>query len=406
MLKFLGGNSIPLTLRRPILVDSNGLPRFWVTIWSLYASADLASLTVASQLSHVEALYQFADQLEGAGSLDDAIANVDLEKLGGILEAFFVSIQNRPAIPESAELKWRTALKFIRETVLRLSKSNLPLDRIHEIEVRLNRLNLLYQQLRVGRRRTQEILRSLPASVVEALYQMLDPSSSTNPFRNHAAKWRAFVIFIVLLHQGLRRGELLSLPADAVKSAFDQKAGKERYWLSVVENPYEEDDSRYSKPGIKTVNSIRQVPVSELIANIVDEYAGSHRGRPEHSYLVSSQHGKPMSTEAVTKLFGKISSCLPESAMKELQQRTGKTSVTPHDLRHTCAVVRLNQLLDKGDSMDEALQKMRSFFGWSRSSNMPQKYARAVFEDRLAGVWNNIFDDRVAIIRALPGEKI
>jgi hypothetical protein len=64
--------------------------------------------------------------------------------------------------------------------------------------------------------------------------------------------------------------------------------------------------------------------------------------------------------------------------------------------------VRLNQLLTQGDSMDEALQKLRSFFGWSRTSDMPAYYARAVFEDRLSAVWNNVFDDRVAVLRALP----
>ncbi len=52
--------------------------------------------------------------------------------------------------------------------------------------------------------------------------------------------------------------------------------------------------------------------------------------------------------------------------------------------------------------MDEALQKLRTFFGWSKTSAMPSRYARAVFEDRLAGVWNNAFDDRVALLRALP----
>ena len=52
--------------------------------------------------------------------------------------------------------------------------------------------------------------------------------------------------------------------------------------------------------------------------------------------------------------------------------------------------------------MDEALQKLRTFFGWSRTSNMPLKYARAVFEDRLAGVWSNAFDDPMAILNAMP----
>ena len=86
----------------------------------------------------------------------------------------------------------------------------------------------------VKRRRTQEIIRSLPAAVIEALYEMLDPALPTNPFRNEAAKWRVFILFVVLLHQGLRRGELLLLPADAVKEEYDNKFGRRRYWLNVV----------------------------------------------------------------------------------------------------------------------------------------------------------------------------
>jgi integrase len=101
-------------------------------------------------------------------------------------------------------------------------------------------------------------------------------------------------------------------------------------------------------------------------------------------------------------MFAKISACLSEPIRQELKDRCGKQSVTPHDLRHTCAVVRLNQLLLQGDSMDEALQKLRVFFGWSRDSQMPVRYARAVFEDRLSSVWNDTFDDRIEVLRAIP----
>lgn len=405
MLKNYSGSLIPHTLSGPVLIDSMGLPRFWITVWSLYKSSDLANSSKIKQFRHLEAFYEFSDQLKGSGSLDEAIASINIEMLGEILEAYFIGIQNRSIVNKSSQLKWQTAFQFVRDIVLRLSKSDLPLKKIHLIEAKLNKLSMLYQQLRISKQRNSEIIRSLPSTVIEALYQLLDPDSTSNPFKTFAAKWRVFVIFVLLLHQGLRRGELLLLPADAVKNGFDSKLGKTRYWLSIIENPYESDDPRYSKPCIKTSSSIRQIPLSELTANIIQEYAENYRGKPYHSFLVNSQHKKPLSTEAITVLFKKITEALPEAALIELEQRTGKKSITPHDLRHTCAVARLNQLLSKGDPMDEALQKMRTFFGWSRSSNMPQKYARAVFEDRLAGVWNNIFDDRVAILRAIPGNK-
>ncbi|MBN3794124.1 helix-turn-helix domain-containing protein [Burkholderia sp. Ac-20392] len=76
----------------------------------------------------------------------------------------------------------------------------------------------------------------------------------------------------------------------------------------------------------------------------------------------------------VSKIFAQISLRLPLSVLKELKDRTGKRSITPHDLRHTCAVMRLHQLLEQGDAMDEALQKLRTFFGWSKTSSMPSRY--------------------------------
>ncbi|UCV16975.1 site-specific integrase [Quatrionicoccus australiensis] len=155
----------------------------------------------------------------------------------------------------------------------------------------------------------------------------------------------------------------------------------------------------------KTHASIRQVPVSELTANIIQSYTENFRGKASHPFLLNSAKGTPLSMEGISVLFNRLSAALPKNVIKQLEDRTGKTSISAHDLRHTCAVVRLNQLLDSGTEMDVALQKLRTFFGWTRNSDMPRKYARAVFEDRLAGIWSNLLDDRVAILRAIPKGK-
>jgi len=52
----------------------------------------------------------------------------------------------------------------------------------------------------------------------------------------------------------------------------------------------------------------------------------------------------------------------------------------------------------------QAMQSMRSFFGWSRDSTMPLLYAKAAFDERLATVWNDEMDNRVAILRELPDD--
>lgn len=232
---------------------------------------------------------------------------------------------------------------------------------------------------------------------------MLDPESSMNPFRGIVSRWRVYTIFMLLLHQGLRRGELLNFPVDVIKSGFDRNRQQTRYWLAVRYNEYEDDDPRFSKPSIKNASSIRQIPVSKPTALLIQEYATNFRGKPDHSFLINSQKQTPLSTEGITKIFQKMTISLPKHLRKILIDHTGDDSISPHDLRHTCAVVRLNQLLSSGIEMTDALEQMRVFFGWSRDSEMPLRYARAVFEDRLTSVWNSKFDERVEVLRSLPG---
>jgi integrase len=330
---------------------------------------------------------------------------LDFDRLLQALQGFFVHLRNSP-LNETSGKRWHDALGFVRDIVEHQSRSGSVFERnFGEVTRQLVYLESLYNQLQVPRKTHQTRIRSLPATVVEALFTILTPGSSDNPFNNEKSQWRAFVGFNILLYQGLRRGELLLLPTDAVKTAFDRKLGSNRSWLNVTENPYETVDPRKNRPSIKNQQSYRQIPVNDRTRLLIQTYVENYRGKPRHSFLINSQFDRPLSHEALTKLFQKISNHLPGKVLKELEERTGKTSVTPHDLRHTCAVIFLNQLLKLGNSMGEALAKMRIFFGWAPGSDMPVRYARAVFEDRLAGVWSQIFADQVDILRTLPGDS-
>lgn len=404
MLKLLAGGWLPRNLLGPLLVDRSGLPRYWAAVWSAMSTAQLADSTHIKKLRAIEALYLHADNLYGISSLDAALGSFDEEAIANIVESWFVTIRNQSDGVPGDEMRWQTGLTFVTTILTWLAQSHIEDDQNRPIALRLHRLSTLYSQLHVRKVTTVESIRSLPATTVKALYEMLDPESASNPFARTRTRWRVFIAFVLMLHQGLRRGEALLLPVDAVKSAHDATKNRIRHWLNVRENEYADvcDDPRYSRPGIKTSHAVRQIPVSGLTADLVQTYAENYRGRPQHSFLLNSQAGSPLSTESLTKEFALISRSLPRSVVKDLKERTGKESVTPHDLRHTCAVMRLHQLLQKGGAMDEALQQLRAFFGWSRTSSMPSKYARAVFEDRLANVWSDAFDEHVALLRSLP----
>lgn len=390
------------TISGPVLVDPLGVPRYWAAVWSSFLPADLAPSTVAKKLSHLEAFYRHAEESQGLEVLDDALAKIDVDAICSVLESYFLTLRTRPVTPATEE-RWQAALQFVTETVQRLTRGSLMLEHQVAWSGRLMKIELLNAHLHVGRRRRPERIRSLPSEIVEALYQMLDPESSMNPFRGIVSRWRVYTIFMLLLHQGLRRGELLNFPVDVIKSGFDRNRQQTRYWLAVRYNEYEDDDPRFSKPSIKNASSIRQIPVSKPTALLIQEYATNFRGKPDHSFLINSQKQTPLSTEGITKIFQKMTISLPKHLRKILIDHTGDDSISPHDLRHTCAVVRLNQLLSSGIEMTDALEQMRVFFGWSRDSEMPLRYARAVFEDRLTSVWNSKFDERVEVLRSLPG---
>ena len=400
--QFSAATELHQVFRSPVLLDHVGLPRYWATAWASLNSRDLAPSTESKKLRYIEALYVFADELNSPGFLDDCLSNCNLGEIGNLLEAYFISLRNREKLTEAAEKQWQTGLGFVRYVVTRISKSSSASDKFAKLESKLLHLDGLYGQLRIQKTRRADTLRSLPADVVGCLYEMLDPESATNPFTRLKTKWTVFVAFVLMLHQGLRRGELLLLPVDAVKSGFDQKKQRERYWLNVRSLEGQTTDPRYNKPSIKTANSIRQVPVSELTANLVQTYTENFRGKADHPFLLNTQWNSPLSHESLTAYFKRLSDSLPKAVLKVLKDRNGKDSVDPHDLRHTCAVVRLNQLLTDGVPMDEALQRTRSFFGWSRESDMPRRYARAVFEDRMADVWAKLQDDRIELLKAIP----
>jgi hypothetical protein len=106
----------------------------------------------------------------------------------------------------------------------------------------------------------------------------------------------------------------------------------------------------------------------------------------------------------MNNVFSVATDALSTQAMKALQIR-GKASVTPHDLRHTCAVRRLGGFLDRGDSRAIAEEKLRVFFGWGPESLMPLLYANAYYETDADTVWQDKYDSYVGAIRQLEGVR-
>jgi integrase len=288
---------VPPSLHGPVLLDGSGRLRYWAAVDSFLTLGDLS--TVAARLAGIERLYAYAEGLWVRDSLDAIIARQDLGRVHDLLHGFFARLRNgglRNGHP--SERAWLSARRFAVTVCSRLAQSSGP-RRLRQVRDALDGLAQLDHHLAVGRRKRTQRPRALPAAVIEDLYELAAPASSRNPFRTDALRWRNYVIVLLLLHQGLRRGELLQLPVDAVKDDFDKRLGRRRIWLNVSQNPYERTDPRRAVPYLKNDLATRQIPISAPLADAIEAYVVNFRGKQSRSYLFSSQERKPLSVRAL-----------------------------------------------------------------------------------------------------------
>lgn len=267
-----------------------------------------------------------------------------------------------------------------------------------ELSRQLRTLQRSFSQLRNAptARPASQTARSLPADVLEDMFELVDPTSRRNPFRTTAARWRNYTMVLILFQLGLRRGELLLLTPDSIHSEFDFRLGRQVYWLSISQPDCE--DTRASPPRLKNSWAARDLPLSHTLISAIDIYTSQYRGDPPHGFLFTSAQQLPLSEQSVEEVFQVIKRKLGQSARKSLAARAGD-QLSPHSLRHTASVVRYQRFSSSGMDHEEMGRRIRPFMGWAPGSEMPFHYARKFFEPRYAKLWDETFDDALAALR-------
>ena len=194
---------IPAALDKPILIDANGLPRYWSVVWSSLFAHSLELSSQTSKLRYIEALYLFGDKLKRIGYLDDILSELNISALGALLEAFFIQLRNQNKITGATEIKWQTCFAFVKLITNLLSKNQIDINKLSAIESKLFHLGQLYGQLRIQKSKRPDNLRSLPAEVVSYLYEILEPSpeSTSNPFKRNLTRWNVFLSYMGSTHE-------------------------------------------------------------------------------------------------------------------------------------------------------------------------------------------------------------
>lgn len=377
---------------------------------------DLTEMTALAEgsrrrsLAGIDAFYGHVESIYGDDVLDRLFVELDVDALSNALEAFLIREQNDAAVGQRAiSSRWTAASRFVLSTLRNIASARGTLEEIDAFRRPLQILDQRVRQMAFAPASREQTLRALPSGVLQDLYAIFDPESGRNPFRSEPERFRNYTLFHVLLHCGLRAGEALLLPVNCVRSQHDPNLLRDRHWMSVrsLFDDRSEADPRAPAPSLKNTNAVRQIPVTDRVAVLIHNFAASYRraGSGTDALFVSNR-GRPLSQRMLEMVMARADGALSQAARELLVDQRGNrhANFTAHDLRHTCAVTRLNAFRQHGVSEEEALSKLRVFFGWSHGSQMPRHYARAYWENELGRIWNDAFDDHVGALREIESE--
>lgn len=114
MLEHIRGNPNSV-LTGPVLVDQDGVPRFWGLVWAIFEPLGATS-SREKKLRYIEALYSHSGEIAGPSLLDidSAIARLDVEQLTSLLQAYYVHLANSTRITPASQRNWSSAIQFVR----------------------------------------------------------------------------------------------------------------------------------------------------------------------------------------------------------------------------------------------------------------------------------------------------
>jgi hypothetical protein len=125
MLEKIKGNPNS-ALSGSVLVDDDGVPRFWGLIWAIYQPVGAAS-TLEKKLRYIESLYKHCQEIADPSLLDSAITSLDVEQLSSLLQAYYIHLSNPGPLQAPWQAKAITSIPGIVSCPLLLSADSISL---------------------------------------------------------------------------------------------------------------------------------------------------------------------------------------------------------------------------------------------------------------------------------------
>lgn len=203
----------------------------------------------------------------------------------------------------------------------------------------------------------------LPTDAFFNLLDIIQVDSLKNPFKR--SKLRNYLMVDMYIQTGNRLGDHAGLKINDMKleGTFDE--------ISIVRRPNDPSDSRKFIAATKTKPHQSQVPKELMIKvqNYINNVRTLYPKSNNHEFVFVAENdsqgtaGEPLSLSSIAKIFEKLS--------EELGFK-----VHCHLLRHKFNEILTEITEEQGLSHDE-VEKMRKYMmGWTRDSDMVEKYNR------------------------------
>lgn len=210
-----------------------------------------------------------------------------------------------------------------------------------------------------------------------------DASNDQNPWKGEKIRWRNYVLLLILMVSGNRKGETLLLKTNNL-----QLTGRRKY-IDIERRVDVTDYPRQDQPSVKTYG--KQVDISDEFARIIEYYITEIRKQftdwNKSSYLfLSYRDGKAISLRTPNAIL--------ETLIEKHPEFDGKLS--PHRLRNTFHDLlnsALNEKFKNESPLSRSLSKrvvQEEAGGWARNSTMPERYAQGDIRRTVAEIQTRV----------------
>ncbi|MFH1493343.1 MAG: site-specific integrase [Pseudomonadota bacterium] len=346
--------------RLPIILNAERDPISWANDYLIKARrSSVAAKTLRKELSVLGYLHEFCknsgiDLMQrarsGNGFSTDEIAtqlfrwmrrNFSAHAGGNVVEL----VVARATVDYRMGKVWEFLRWHMDDAMTRLAVGD---NRINHIQAKMKAMETAFHSLRTNIAKHKVEKLGLAPHRVGRLLEICYPGNPENPWKG-CYQERNYLILVLLLTFGFRRGELLKI------KLRDLRLGGLIPEIRIERRPDDIEDLRAEPPEVKT--EARILPCDKFLAQRLQNYILGERkqipGANGSPFLVLARSGQPISEKRINDIFYQLRRKHPDF-----------TDLHPHLCRHTCNTKLLEMGREKGIEESRLEAHLKYFNGW------------------------------------------